>query len=156
MKYEIKLTKVLLLVTILFQLFFVLFCCFYADEIALAPNLVPVSYEEWGYLVNHPDLMDSRLISFVSIVKFVSAIIFVFGLLYLCTTGLFKKTVGMKKFMCAGIGFLAVYGIILFLIRRFVTEYKLFMNLIPAELLSLFLMATAILMLKNQKRPGTI
>lgn len=147
---EMKRTKLLLLLTILFQIFFVLFCCFHADELAIATNLVPVSYEDWGYLVNHPDLMNSRLISIVSIVKFVSAVVFMFGLLYLCATNLFKRTVGMKKFICLGLAFLFVYGMILFLIRTFASEYRLFMDLIPAELLSLFLMMVSILMLKNQ------
>ena len=99
--------------------------------------------------------MNGQLIDVVSILCFLGVVVFGFGLLYICTLTIFKKTVGIKKFLILGVFFLAIYILIQFYIRNFVSEYKLFMDFIPSELLSLFLMITSILILIRCKHINT-
>ena len=133
MIFEKKIVKLLLSLTIFFQILVGIFYYFYSDEISINPKVKPISYEYWSYLVNNPDAMNGQLIDVVSILCFLGVVVFGFGLLYICTLTIFKKTVGIKNFLILGVFFLAIYILIQFYIRNFVSEYKLFMDFIPSE-----------------------
>lgn len=155
MNFEKKVVKLLFSLTIFFQISVGVFYCFYSDEIYFNPNVKPISYEFWSYLVNNPDVINNELVKIVSFFCFLGVVIFGLGLLFVCTTTIFKKTVGIKIFITLGAFFLAIYIIIQFYIRTFVSEYKLFMEFIPSELLSLFLMIISIVILIRYKHINT-
>ena len=146
-KSECRVCKALLFLTICFQIFFAAFCVLHSDELYFNPMVKPVSYEEWSWLVEHPDAINEGLAKAAQVISFGGGLVFVLGFLYLCTTGAFQRAVGFRKVLILALFFFILYGILVFVIRTVVPAYKLFMIFLPVELLSLLVLIMTLMML---------
>lgn len=124
---------------ILYQLIFLGFILFFHKELSYNP-LKPPTYEEWAWLIDHPEAVNDRLLTTVNAVTAAMDLVYILSLLYVLSSKEFAHK--MKKWQI-GAAFLAAYVLHLIgkaFILNYVSEYRMYMDLIPTEILSLLLL----------------
>lgn len=139
---------------VLYQLFFLGFIIFFHGELSYSP-LKPPSYEEWGWLIGHPEAINDRLLKMVSAATSVMNLVYLLSYLYVLSSKEFARK--MKKWQIAA-AFLAAYAVHWFcnyFILNYVSEYRMYMDLIPTELISLLLLFFILMAMKEKDGSST-
>lgn len=141
-----QLRSVILGLILLFQLAFAIVLIFYYDIVVLEPRLkfVTREYYEW-YMTTPPKISYEG-----DVINFVEAIMSVFGVSFALADVYFlcknrKKLRVLCVFVCLNI--LAVVSIVgwFYYLNADVLHYRLFMRMIPCEILSLLILAILLL-----------
>ncbi len=147
-------TKLLLFSFLLFQLFFAFMSIFYYGVIIIEPRIKFVSREYWDWFVTTPPLVpyESQLITLVEGVSNLFSILFLGEEIYLIYRNRKTPHIVLKTFALYAAALCTLAGW-LYVAKVHLLHYRLFMNLIPCEILSLVLL---VLLLYDRKQSGNI
>lgn len=125
---------------ILFQIFLLGFIIRFHNEIYFNPSVKPISYEYWNWLISHPEATNNELVHFVNAVSITMNIIFMFGLILVFALTELTQKMKVPKILLSFLSAYIIYKISSLIIRNLAADYRLYMDLIPTEILSLLLL----------------
>lgn len=157
-KNNVPLLKILLAVIILFQVFFLidLFC--YYNVITINMFFKPISYDYWNWFLIHKDELgyDSAIANITIILKYMLNFLFLYVILNILFTKEYRHAIG-KRIATMLIGFaIIIYMICFFYIKYVAEHYRLFMELISTEILSLLLLCLIIIIKRRLRNDNSV
>ena len=149
-----KLVFVFFLVCIiLFQFFAAGSVIFFHDELFFDTSIKPLSYEYWTWLITY-SVINFKLVDIVNGVYYAMTAVCFFGFLLVLSSDEFAHKMKKRHILAVFLSGYMVYVICKLLIRYFSPDYRVYMILIPSEILSLRLLFFIVKALRKKKTPG--
>lgn len=138
---------------VLYQFFLLGFVMLNHNELYFDFRIKPISYEDWTWIVNHPETFNGKLAETVIILNYIMNFTFLSGFLYVLTSKEFAYKMKKWKILASFFSAYVAYKICTLLIHYCSPDYRMYMLLLSSEILSLLLLFFILKALPSESNP---